>query len=367
MNEPFFSSTCEPALSRRRLLMLGAAALATRSAPWVEASEGDGSTVIQEHAKTSRDPWVVAHAIRGMGRDFTIEGGRRAVDFLLEEQLTSVSVNGRTMLAFPRTVEIHPNMFLKTMLEAGVPLDYGFTHMGQRRTVADLVESARLLLRPGDPATPPSEQAWTIIALTRTVSTLRSRWTNAWGDSVDLHNVFTDALSVLERASLPVLKAMKEGRRLAGRAPVHHLTCGGTHLIYSVATAVHTGYASRSEAQRVSEQLDLLVWRLGADVDAIDRFHAQRTANPLHGVLRLGAKLKILGHAEECLAFTALQGVRTFSPDQQTKRQIAVAEIRRMIAEVEVLDLGAFRSRNFEAYQQMVGDVCHARHGLTMS
>ncbi len=65
-----------------------------------------------------------------MGRDFTIQGGRRAVDFLLEEHLTSVTVNGRTMLGFPRTVEIHPNMFLKTLLEAGVPLELPLQSQG---------------------------------------------------------------------------------------------------------------------------------------------------------------------------------------------------------------------------------------------
>ncbi len=50
------------------------------------------------------------------------------MDWLLETQLSSIAVNGKSLLAFPLSVEAHPNMFLKTMLEAGVPLDYTFTH-----------------------------------------------------------------------------------------------------------------------------------------------------------------------------------------------------------------------------------------------
>ena len=252
-----------------------------------------------------------------MGRDFTIEGGRRAVDFLLEEHVTSVMVNGRAMLAFPRPVEIHPNSFLKTLLEAGVPVSYGFSHKGQRRTLADLVDGARLLLRPQELAGRPNEMPWSIIALTHTTSPLRARWTNAWDEPVDLDAVVGSALEALERASAPVSQAMREGRPLAARAPVHHLTCGGTHLIYSVIVAANAGYALNGRASRVRQQVDVLVWRLGADIDLIDRFYAERgQATPLSSWQLLDAKLKLLGHAEECLAFGTQRKVVALSAPQ---------------------------------------------------
>ena len=47
--------------------------------------------------------------------------------------------------------------------------------------------------------------------------------------------------------------------------------------------------------------------------------------------------------------------------------QTAIAETRRLLGEVGRLDLAKLRPRHFEAYQQLVGDVCHARHGLTLS
>lgn len=365
VTEPFFPSTCHAALSRRHFLVFGAVAASVATAKPAKAREGDD--VIHRHATTPRDPWAVAHGVRAMGRDFRIEGGRRAVDFLLEDHITTVTVNGRTMLAFPRAVEIHPNMFLKTLLEAGVPLEYSFAHGGQRRTLADLVNDARLLLKPDDETVPPTELAWTIIALTRTTSPLRQRWTNAWGQPVDLDAAVGRALEALEQASAPLAEAMR-GKRAPSRAPVHSLTCGGTHVIYSLVVALHAGYGGKDRARRVREQLDVLVWRLGTEPHQIDRFYAARRPSPLHWWLPVGAKLKLLGHAEECLALAAQSKVAAFSAAQQAQRQTAISELRRLLAEVETRDdLSKLRVASFEAHQQIVGDVCHARHGLTLS
>lgn len=363
--EPFFPSGCEPVPSRRRFLILSAGLIGLHGSRDASAQSHDGIAVIREHATTPLDPWAVSHGLRAMGRDFTIQGGRRAVDYLLEDQVTSVTVNGRTMLGVPRTVEIHPNMFLKTILEAGVPLNYGFSHKGQPRTLADVVEGAKLLLRPEHD--PPSETAWTITALTRLTSPLRARWTNAWGEPVDLDALVGSALEALERDSASVSDAMRQGRSLSARAPVHELTCGGTHLIYSLIAAAHAGYTGNGRGQRLRQQVDLLVWRLGADVDLIDRFYAGQKPTPFASLMHLDAKLKLLGHAEECLALATRRKVVVLSETQQGRRQTAIAETRRLLGEVGRLDLAKLRPRHFEAYQQLVGDVCHARHGLTLS
>src|SRR5436190_12069656 len=123
---PFFAATCHPASSRRQFLVGGGAALAASGLGRRGALAGQvfdtGAAVIRRHATTPGDPWVVAHGLRGIGRDFTIDGGRRAVDYLLEDVLVTVPANGERVLGFPIEVEAHSNMFLKTMLEAGVPL-----------------------------------------------------------------------------------------------------------------------------------------------------------------------------------------------------------------------------------------------------
>jgi hypothetical protein len=302
-----------------------------------------------------------------MGRDFTIQGKRRAVDFLLEDVLDDIPANGQTALGFRPEIEVHANSFLKTLLEAGVPVDHVFTHQGRRRTVQDVVEGARALLRPRLVDSLPNALPWTLIALTRTTTPRRRPWTNAWGEPVDLDGLVESAVRLLEDATLPIAQAMREGRALAAQAPVHAFTCGGTHMLYALLTAVHTGYAGRDRRQRVQKQADLLVWRLGADVDLIDRFYRTRAGSPIASWYELDTKLKFLGHAEECLAFAARHNVVKLTADQQARRRAASATLRDMLADLETRHLDEAKRLNLELYRQLVGDTCHARHGLTLA
>src|SRR6266540_5272774 len=52
-------------------------------------------------------------------------------------------------------------------------------------------------------------------------------------------------------ASRPVVQAMQEDRPEAAKATVHGFTCGGTHMLYALSTAVHSGYSGRDRAERV--------------------------------------------------------------------------------------------------------------------
>src|SRR5262249_12798272 len=151
----------------------------------------------------------------------------------------------KSLLGFPVEVEGHSNMFLKTMLEAGVPMDHSFKHEGRRRTLRDVVDGARGLFRPKLVMQVPNNLPWSIIALTRTAGSPRQPWINAWGESVDLDLVVESALRQLEQASLPLAEAMRSGRPETGHAPVHSFTCGGTHMIYGLLVAIHMGYAGR--------------------------------------------------------------------------------------------------------------------------
>ncbi|MGH6689981.1 MAG: hypothetical protein ACREF4_04785 [Gammaproteobacteria bacterium] len=368
----FYPTTCHPALTRRQLLVGAGALLAAplvHGRAFAAKQADDGTTIIRQYATSPDDPWAVAHGLRAMGRGFTIAGGRRAVDYLLEGVLASLPANGRTALGFPIDVEVHPNMFLKTILEAGVPLEHAFTHEGRRRTLSEVVDGARALLRPSHVASVANALPWTLIAMTRTTSPRHARWTNAWGEPVDLDALVESALRLLEQASLPIAEAMRDGRPLTDQAPVHAFTCGGTHMLYGLLTAVHAGYVGRDRARRVQQQMDLLVWRLGADVDLIDRFYRAPglAGDAVAAWFALDSKLKLLGHAQECLAFASRYNVVKFTAAQQTQRRAATATLRRIIGDLEQRDLREARALNRELYQQLVGDTCHARHGLTLA
>jgi hypothetical protein len=367
--EFFYPATCHPPLVNRRQVLVGGTALvaAAVARPRVGAAGGDGEAIIRKYASLPDDPWAVCHGVRAMGRDFTIKDGRRAVDFLLESQLQWLPANGKKALAFPAQVEVHPNMFLKTMLEAGVPLDHAFTHQGSRRTLRDVLDGARALFRPAKVGGTANMLPWSLIAFSRTTSPLKPHWTNAWVEPVDFDRVVEGALRLLEEASLPLMQAMRENKPETAKAPVHAFTCGGTHMLYGLLTTMHAGYTGKDRLERMRRQVDLLVWRLTADIGLIDRFYAERASQAGRYWFELDTKLKLLGHAEECLAFGVQRAVLALKPAQQSQRRAAVASLRRMLADMEGRNMSEARNLDPELYRQLVGDTCHAHHGLTLA
>jgi hypothetical protein len=366
---PFYPVGCHPPLlTRRQLLGGGGAALAAGVFGVAPAWAGDdGTAVVRRFAGLPDDPWAVCHGVRAMGRDFKLTDGRRAVDWLLETYVAVVPASRDGILAFPLQVEVHPNMFVKTFLEAGVPLDYGFTHQGQRRTLAEVVEGARLLFRPSQVMSDPNLLPWSLIALTRTTAPLRGRWTNAWGEPVDLDRVVEASLRLLEDASLPLAQAMRENRPESVKAPVHGFVCGGTHMIYALLTAAQAGYASGERLHRIRKQADILVWRLAGDLGLIDRFYKEQPSLPGVHWFQLQAKLKLLGHGQECMAFGTQHGVVKLTPAQQERWREAVATLKRTIEDIEGRDIIETRKIDRELFRQLIGDACHARHGLTLT
>jgi hypothetical protein len=366
---PFYPETCHPPLMTRRQWLAGSAALVGSGAlrPSKAGAGDDGSAIIRQWAGLPDDPWAVCHGVRGMGRDFKLKDGRRAVDWLLETHLVSVPVNGKSFLAFPVDVEAHPNMFLKTMLEAGVPLDHAFTFQRRTRTLGEVVEGAHALFRPSQVIGQPNVLPWSIIALARTKSPVKGRWTNASGEPVDLELVVEHALRLMEEASLPIAQAMRDGRPESTKAPVHSFTCGGAHMLYALLTAAQTGHAAGDRAERVRRQADLMVWRLRADLALIDRFYKERAAQAGAYWYETDAKVKLLGHGEECLAFGVQRGVVKLTEGQQRQRRDAVATLKRMIDEMEGRNLSDARDIDTELFRQLVGDTCHARRGLTLA
>jgi hypothetical protein len=353
-------------LTRRQLLAAGGGALiAGAFSPPVARADDSGTAIIRRFATLPDDPWAVCHGVRGMGREFTIKGGRRAVDWLLEMQLEVVPVNGKSLLAFPSSVEVHPNMFLKTLLEAGVNLDHRFTLKGRERALGEVVDGARALFRSTEVITQANMLPWSMIAFARTTSPLRARWSNAWGEPVDFDLVVESALRLMEEASLPLAQAMREGRSEATKAPVHGFTCGGTHLLYALVTAVQAGYVGRDRLERVRQQVDVMLWRLDADLELIGRFYKDRAAQRGAYWYETDAKLKLLGHGQECLALAAHRGVVKLTAAQQGDWREAETRLKRMIEDVESRNFAETRDLDRELFRQLVGDVCHARHGLT--
>ena len=208
---------------------------------------------------------------------------------------------------------------------------------------------------------------WSLIAFTRTTSPLKRRWTNAWEEPVDLDPVVEEALTLFEQASLPLMQAMREGRPEAMKAPVHSFTCAGTHMLYALLTAMHAGYAGEDRRERVQRQADLMVWRMTAEIGLIDRFYRERVMQNGAYWFELDSKIKLLGHAEECTALGLRRGVVTLTPAQQAARRTAVSTLRRLLEDMDERNVLEARDVDGDLFRQLVGDACHAHHGLTLT
>lgn len=365
----FYPATCHPVTRRATLggALAAAGAWALGFPRHACAGRQELTTpIILAHARHPEDPWSIVHGIRAMGRDFTIERGAPAASFVLSEYLDERVVNGKRYLAFPRTVERHENQFLKTLLEAGVPLDFPFTHRGRRRSLQDVADGARGLFRFSE-RTDRDTIAWSLIAVSGTTSPARGAWTNAWGERVDLARVVQVGFETMERASRPIQEARDAGLPPEERAPIHAFTCGGTHLLYSLLAATSAGYRVPRHRERLDRLMDLLVYRLRADLHLLDRFYGPKLSTiPGTGWFLLDGQIKFIGHAFECLGYAERHALYTVPARERDRYEEARAALDRALGKLVQLDLNPVRAADIELFRQLVGDVCHAHRGLQL-
>jgi hypothetical protein len=171
-------------------------------------------------------------------------------------------------------------------------------------------------------------------------------------------------VQVLQEATQGLTPYATAGLPLTKKLPIHHFTCGGTHLCYSVLVAARHGLLRAAGGDIVQDQLRMLIYRLQADPELIDRYYRESSSAPGVDLFRAGAKLKVLGHALECLGYAQAHGLLQPSPPERTQIEQAAQEVRGLLSYVLTLDLAAIRRRHTQLAQQVVGDTCHAFRGL---
>jgi hypothetical protein len=361
-----FYHACEPLFDRRRFLKL---ALAAGIAPALIADPHEGRSpedgvqrFIEQHAITPYDPWAVVHGIRALGSGCRL-GGETAAAYVLRTCVREREVNGKGYLYIPANFEVHTNMFLKTFLEAGVPLSEAIPLGGRLFHLADLGDGAKALFR-FDPSTfDRNDLAWSLIAFAE----LRAdAWVNAYGEKVQLQQVAAFGLNVLQEATAGIKRYCRASLPLPQKMPIHSFTCGGTHLVYSVLVAARDRFLAAADQEAIREQLQILMYRLQADPDLIDRYYRELSSAPGVDMFRAAAKLKILGHALECLGYAQAHGLLQPNPIERQQIEKAVQEVRSLLSYGLTLDLATIRRRDAQLAQQVVGDTCHAYRCLSL-
>jgi hypothetical protein len=361
-----FYAVCEPQLTRRTFLKLALGAGLTPAVTSTGEAPRDLDQgvrqFIEQYAVTSDDPWALVHAVRGIGRGCRING-ENAAAYVLRTCVRTQEVHERRYLYIPANIEVHSNMFLKTFLEAGVPASETFACDGRVYHLQDLGEGARALFR-FDPRTfDRNNLAWSLIAFAELEA---HEWENAYRERIQLHEVVRFGLRVLEEATQGLKPYAAAGLPLPKKMPIHDFTCGGTHLCYSLLVAAKHGLLQAAGGDILQEQLQMLVYRLQADPDLIDRYYHAIPTAPGVDLFRAGAKLKILGHALECLGYAQAHGLWQPSPPARRQIEQAVHAVRGLLSYVVTLDLSAIRRQQAQLGQQVVGDTCHAVRGLSL-
>jgi len=328
--------------------------------------------LVTRYAAAPDDPWAVMHGIRAIGRKFSVDGAP-AADYLCEHELQEKSEGGRTYLVMSADAEAHQNTFLKTILEAGVGLDHPITVEGRRRKVADLLHDAKQLFtyEPSKINGSADELSWSIIAFAMTTSPDRDSWPNAQGRQIRFRDVVAFAFDTVDWATADFRKAMAEGRIPKWKDRISNFTCGGTHLIYALGVAVRHGHLGEEGRRRFAEELQMLIWRLRVDPLLLDEYYktvakAYPDKTARWRPYQFDSRLKFLGHAFEILSYNRLFRLVSLSPEQERQVEQAGQSLAQTIREVAGLNLRAIKRDNRRLFDLLIGDACHAYHGIHM-
>ncbi len=327
--------------------------------------------IIHEYARLDDDPWALMHAVRAMGRDFTIKG-QNAVDFLCSGFLKHKTVAGKAYLYMPVEQEGHTNTFLKTILEAGVSPSHPFQLDGKRYTVGDLVNSAKALFTFDPKTINRDDLAWSLIAFSLQIPPGADTWTNVDGHQVRFSDGIRLGFDTLDDTTRQFRSAKERGVMPDANDKIVDFTCGGTHLVYGLASCVANGHREDHFPKRLKEHLDLMVWRLEADGYLMERFYREAPppqGNPpgwekVYALYHNDAKIKFYGHSFEILSYVRHRRLFTHTPAQGRAIEKAGTTLANAVRAIKGVDLFEVRRTNRRLFHLLVGDCCHAYHGI---
>ncbi|MBI4379639.1 MAG: hypothetical protein HY574_00370 [candidate division NC10 bacterium] len=326
--------------------------------------------LINTYARLEDDAWALMHGVRAMGPGFSIKGAN-AVDLLCSRVLKRKRVAGGSYLYMPVEQEGHSNAFLKTVLEAGVSPSHRFKLDGRRYTIGDLVSHAKGLFTFDPKTIDRDEIAWTLIAFSLQIPPSHDTWTNAYGQRIRFADVVRFGFDTLDETTQEFRRAKARGVMPEEKDAIMAFTCGGTHLVYGLASCVGNGHGGEELRRRLKDHLDLHIWRLHADGYLMERFYRQATPPPglerIYDLFFRDAVIKFYGHSFEILSYVKHRRLWTPTADQAHAIERAGVTLANAVKGIEGVDLFEFRRTNLRLFHLLVGDSCHAYHGIHMA
>jgi hypothetical protein len=331
--------------------------------------------VCRAQASDPRNAWALAHGIHLEGKGFKARDGRLAADVIIADFLRRDGApEGQGLYFEPVTpqgipVEPHPALQVKTLLLAGFSPSRKFQAAWGPVTLGALVEDLQRDFRAETAIQP--HGAWALDALGQVLKP-GATFRDGAGQTVKFDTVMDEALAALERehaelaagmkARLPQVPKQKQG--------IYTHPCGGLHFFQAVASWARYPAVRKAWGGRLDAQVEVLIYRLGSEARQYEAALAQ--APQQHRLALLSQSLKFYGHFLETLGRYQRETGWAPTPAQRQAvtraHQLLEATVRRLG------EAGAFQSQSLEElsrrqpqlYLDLVGDACHAAHGLAL-
>jgi hypothetical protein len=313
--------------------------------------------LVQQRALASEDPWVMMHVVLALGPDARNATGP-LLDVVTAKYLTKVERGGHAYAGFPLNVEAHPNHFLEIMEAVGVPPSRRFKTAAGDVGKADLLAGAKALMTPTIAG---PELSWTLSVFTAAMTPEADRFANAEGQTFTVAALVETAAQAAEVGFADTVAAMR-GTKPYGRSTLQTYACNGTHVLYGLYDALRHGYEGKELRVRVRALTAASYYRLGAEVALID----QALGGPEQQLNADAAKLQFLGHSIENLHYAERHAIYVPSATERQRLATAEAQLAAVVHRLmTVHNLDVLANDVPRAYRIVLGDACHALHGLT--
>lgn len=357
--------------------------------------------LLDHYAKVFDSPSNLIHAVRGFGRNFKRADGSNTVDHLCSRYAEEKDVNGKKFVRFTRfNVEVHDNSFLKTFLEAGVSPDQAVVVNGKKYTLKEVGEHAKSLFRldPNDLGKyekiyTQEHLPWGLIAFSYLMPGGKGSWENAYGEKVDLLEVIDKSLAEFEGVCQTAHAAFQKNEPIPEepfRRLIKEFSCYGGHSLYGYVACVKNGYTDRRIKERVTEQLNLSVYRLVKECENITREYNTARSGPIspnpqeeamyqQQMQRAGVKkddvidmlihrgvIKLTGHLLEAINFAQLNKLYSPTPEQQKQIQAGEQKLFEATVKIRALDWEALRAFNAKQVADNVIAIGHASRAMKL-
>ncbi len=350
------------------LVLLGLLAAAPPAWPGTEAR-------LRTHCRTwasdPSNPWALAHGITLEGRGFQARDKRLAADVIVTGFLRREGTGATQDLRFDpyaadgTPVEPHPALQVKTLLLAGYPLSHSFRTAWGPVTLGDLVKELKRDFRTAKALSP--QGAWTLDALSRVLSP-GDTFTSGTGDTVRFAAVMDEALTTLEQAQAELLAGLRAGKPEVPKRKqgIYAHPCGGLHYFQAVAGWARHPTVRKAWGTRLTTQVDVLFYRLESESRQYQA--ASASAPPEYQLPLLVQQVKFYGHWLETLG--RYREETGWKPDAAQARAVSRARelldgaVRRLDASGAFQHMATHKARQYQLYLDLIGDACHAAHGI---